>query len=397
MRFVFLTLGYHPDIDGGAFRYAAEVAEVLAARGHEVHAVAKNPSNKLAPEEVRNGVRLHRLSEPGGGGFRANWAGVNRAAATCLDDLLRNPAPTLLASHHAYFEPALRGRRFITFFHGPWGLEHRFACEGRPRSVLHRLRDAMAVRFLHRTEARALRGSQHLLVTSRYIEGRLKEWHPGVRVPIQVVGGGANHARFNEGLDRQAIRQSRGIAPNDFVFLAVRRLDPRMGLLVLVEAFAQAARLHPRARLWIAGKGVQQAQLQARMDALGLHERARLLGFVPEADLPGLYAAADAVVMPSLDLEGFGLVTAEALACGTPVLASRAGANAEVVGPLNEELLFTAGSIDALGQKIGDVLAGRWTLPIRPVCAAYARRAFRWDRAADGFEQAHRRLSGGNP
>ena len=92
---------------------------------------------------------------------------------------------------------------------------------------------------------------------------------------------------------------------------------------------------------------------------------------------------------PKLDLEGFGLVTAEALACGTPVLASRAGANAEVVSPLDERLLFDAGSVDALAAKLADVLARRLPLPSREACAAHARTHFRWERPADAFERAH--------
>jgi glycosyltransferase involved in cell wall biosynthesis len=71
------------------------------------------------------------------------------------------------------------------------------------------------------------------------------------------------------------------------------------------------------------------------------------------------------------------------------VLASRAGANAEVVGPLDPELLFEAGSVDALAEKLDAVLSGRLHLPDRARCAAYAREHFRWDRPADAFERAH--------
>lgn len=67
MRFIFLTLGYTPDLDGGGYRYATEVAERLAHRGHEVHAIYPNPDETLQETDLRNGVHLHRVSRSGSG------------------------------------------------------------------------------------------------------------------------------------------------------------------------------------------------------------------------------------------------------------------------------------------------------------------------------------------
>ena len=141
--------------------------------------------------------------------------------------------------------------------------------------------------------------------------------------------------------------------------------------------------------MWIAGKGAQRDALQRRIAAAGLRGRAELLGFVPEEELPRLYGAADCVIMPSLDLEGFGLATAESLACGTPVLASRAGANPELVRPLGDGLLFEPGDVASLATALRDVLSGRLALPSRDRCLAYARAEFRWDRPCDAIERAH--------
>ena len=115
MRFVFLTLGYHPDLDGGGYRYATEVAERLAGRGHEVHAVFPNPRNSLPAREVRRGVELHRVPD-GTGSFFANWRSENAAARSVLEQLLPlGHAPTLLATHQAYFEAAARGAGFLVW------------------------------------------------------------------------------------------------------------------------------------------------------------------------------------------------------------------------------------------------------------------------------------------
>ncbi len=389
MRFLFLTLGYSPDIDGGGYRYATEVAELLARRGHEVHAVFPNPGNLFPAREIRKDVALYRLAKASGG-FLGNFRAANKAARARVREILEvSTAPTLIFSHHAYLDPALVGIPFVMILQGPWALEHRYSVTSRRRSLPRRIMDHLAGLQMERIERKALQGARHICVASEYSRGRIPAWHPGVHRDAEVIGGGADFQRFRPPTQREATRQERGLSERDFLFLAVRRLDPRMGLVHLVDGFAIVAGRHPNARLWIAGKGHQKAELESRITAAGLSRQIRLLGFVTEEELPGLYGAADAVLMPSLDLEGFGLATAEALACGTPVLASAAGANPELVRPLGERLLFEPASTAALAHSLEAVLSGELQLPARPICADYARREFRWDRPADAIEQAH--------
>ncbi len=389
MRFLFLTLGYSPDIDGGGYRYATEVAELLARRGHEVHAVFPNPGNLFPAREIRKNVSLHRLAKVGGG-FLRNFRTTNKAARARVRELLEaSSVPTLIFSHHAYLDPALVGIPFVMILQGPWALEHRYSVSSRPRSLPRRIVDHFACLQMQRIERKALQTARHICVASEYSRGRIPTWHPGVHRNAEVIGGGADFQRFCPLPRRVAVRQELGLSEGDFLFLAVRRLDPRMGLVHLVDGFASVAGRHPNARLWIAGKGNQRAELESRIMAAGMSQQIRLLGFVTEEELPRLYGAADAVLMPSLDLEGFGLATAEALACGTPVLASAAGANPELVRPLGECLLFEPASTAALARSLAAVLSGEIQLPARPICADYARREFRWDRPVDAIERAY--------
>ena len=111
-------------------------------------------------------------------------------------------------------------------------------------------------------------------------------------------------------------------------FLYVGNLEPRKNLERLVEAFAQIPQkdlqLHIVGTRWYHG---EDAELKAR--SLGLNGRVKFIGYVPRAELPGLFSGATAFVYPSL-LEGFGLPIVEAMACGTPVITSNNSSMKEI-------------------------------------------------------------------
>ncbi len=114
--------------------------------------------------------------------------------------------------------------------------------------------------------------------------------------------------------------------------LYVGTVEPRKGLDTLLDAWALLAAELPETQLVIAGKlGWYTDRLHDQLRRLGLTERVHWTGYVADEDLPALYGAADVFVFPSR-YEGFGLPPLEAMACGTPVVASNAAALPEVVG-----------------------------------------------------------------
>ncbi len=197
--------------------------------------------------------------------------------------------------------------------------------------------------------------------------------YPGLRDGMAPV---EDEGRIRDVLARYGVRQP--------YFLYVGTLKPRKNLLRLVRAYARfAAEEHgdgARPLLVLAGKpGWQHEALVREVERLGLAGTVVFPGYVEDADLPALYTGALAFVFPSL-YEGFGLPLVEAMACGTPVVASRTSACGEVAGdaallvdPLSEEEI--AG---ALAQVARDA-------DLRAALAARGReraRAFSWERAA---------------
>jgi len=166
---------------------------------------------------------------------------------------------------------------------------------------------------------------------------------------VRVVPGGVDKSCFYPA----ATRASGGIPPTGAVgqeyLLFVGSLEPRKNLPLLLSAWGEIQGHYPGVSLVIAGAGEKQNRSRVFQEVSfpkGL-ERVRFLGYVPEADLPRLYAEAAALVFPSLD-EGFGLPALEAMASGVPVIASNAGALPEITG--DAALLFDprqAGSLSA--------------------------------------------------
>ncbi len=113
-------------------------------------------------------------------------------------------------------------------------------------------------------------------------------------------------------------------------FLYVGNLEPRKNLERLIEAFARMPR-KDQDLVIVGNRWYHGDAAEAKARSLGLNGRVKFMGYVPRADLPGLFSGATAFVYPSL-LEGFGLPVVEAMACGAPVITSNNSSMKEVAG-----------------------------------------------------------------
>ncbi|WP_229833671.1 glycosyltransferase family 4 protein [Streptomyces xantholiticus] len=165
-------------------------------------------------------------------------------------------------------------------------------------------------------------------------------------------------------LDRAARDETRtrlGWADDEFVVLFVHRLSYRKGVRLLsplVDAVAEAPEAQAsglRVRLVVAGDGPERSRLEREAADPARSSHMRLLGAVPNRDLPQLYAAADAVVMPSYE-EGFPRVLLEAMASGTPVVTTDAGGSVDVVGS-DYPYVAPVGDLDALAGHLRSLMA----------------------------------------
>jgi len=200
---------------------------------------------------------------------------------------------------------------------------------------------------------------------------------------VMVHYTGIDTGRFAPG-DRAAARAALGIGDAPTI-LTVGALIPRKGQALVIEALTALPGVHYR----LAGAGEEEGRYRALAQRLGVADRVHLMGPVANADLPALYRAADAVVMPSQS-EGLANAWVEALACGTPIVISDAGGAAELVtGPVAGRIAERAP--EAIAAAVADILADP---PLPSAVAASLGGRFNWDRNGRELAEHLRRCAG---
>jgi glycosyltransferase involved in cell wall biosynthesis len=150
--------------------------------------------------------------------------------------------------------------------------------------------------------------------------------------------------------NREATRVSLGVASGKAVILFCAKLQPWKRPMDLLQAFAEAGL--EGSVLVFAGEGPQRAQLEVEAVKRGIQHRVKFLGFVNQSQLPALYSAADALVLPSV-YEPFAVVVNEAMCCACPVIVSdQVGAARDLVAPVNPQFIFPAGDVPALANVL---------------------------------------------
>lgn len=217
----------------------------------------------------------------------------------------------------------------------------------------------------------AAQNAAHLITVCQALKDTLLEL--GVAEQrVSVLRNGVDLELFHP-LSRATARAALGLSGR--VLLSVGHLIERKGNHLTIEALAAL----PDVRLLLVGDGPEEAALRRLARTHGVEDRVRFCGAVPQAELPRYYAAADALVLAS-SREGWANVLLEAMACGTPVLATSIWGTPEVVAtPAAGVLMKTrtsAAMVDAYRQLFADY-------PDHAATRAYAE-GFTWDATSLG-------------
>jgi D-inositol-3-phosphate glycosyltransferase len=375
-RLVIVTHYWAPHV-GGIETVAREQALRLAELGWEVTAY----TTRLGPDAARSKdgpITVHR--------YRClNWQEqklslpVPVPSPRMLRDLMSQArsADAILVHGHCYpgsvfaaLAARLAGRPLVVVQSSPF--------------VDYPLPLAMIERAVDRTIGRwVLQQARVVVCVSRHVEAFVRRIAP--RASTEMIYSGVEIERF---------RPSESTAPGPGLrVLTVRRLVPRNGVDVLVQAWRRAA-LGPAAELTIAGSGPEHSRLRSLARDL---PSVRFAGHVPEEQLPGMYREADLLVVPSVSGEGFGIVAAEALASGVPVVATDGGATGELVRHGGDGLIVPAGNPAALAAAIEQLDRDPALLDRMKAAARLRRPQLCWRPSVSRLAETLEAIVGGRP
>jgi glycosyltransferase involved in cell wall biosynthesis/SAM-dependent methyltransferase len=389
---------------GGGERVLWEQARGLARRGHAVTVLGRAPDGEPIGPHEREGVRVVLFGagrDTTMGFVREAVFAARRAAREVLAgstfDVLDVYQP--LAGHGVLGLPAARRLPTLYTFLSPAPLEYR----SRERMTRHHfggIAGRLGAVALWALERACLRRAGRIQVLSDYSAQQLWQLYGIAADRLVKIPGGADLRRFRPADDRAIVRARLGLPKEARLLLTVRNLEGRTGVDTLLRAMPRVLSQCDNAQLLVGGTGSMRAGLETLARTLGIADHVRFLGFVPDADLPLYDQAADCFVLPTRELEGFGLVTVEALACGTPVLGTPIGATPELLDPLDPTLVFDDATPEAIAERLVAFLDRCERDPeaierLRQSSRAHAERHYDWTRAIESLEAALARLVAG--
>jgi glycosyltransferase involved in cell wall biosynthesis len=245
-------------------------------------------------------------------------------------------------------------------------------------------------RYLRAATRVAIRLAAAVIAVSEFTKSELVEVlgiDPG---RVFVVPNGVSQEFRPAGSDDVDAFVGSADLPRPYI-LSVGTIEPRKNLGTLLTAYSELIGRVPDApALVVAGApGWGRSDLGAPIEALGLQDRVHVVGHVPSEQLPLLYSGADLFVFPSR-YEGFGLPVVEAMACGTPVVASRASSISEVAG--DAAALVEPDDVPGWVVEMQSLLASRERALDATVRGAIRASEFTWHRAAQRTLEVYRHV-----
>ncbi len=322
LKICLLNLDFVPCRSSGLAVYGETLALGLAQAGHRVTVIAARREGLPAQEEIGN-IRVHRV--PLG---RGDWLGYAWHAGPLASALHREQAFDIVHFLDVHFAYHFRGPFMASLFQS---FRQRATSDGGlpyhsnlPSLGTH-LVYYHSARWL--AEAPAVHRATHLLASSHATADEFAA-HYGARPErVTVVPLGIDLSRFQR-RDASALRQRLGLQGAK-VLMYVGFGTPRKGLDYLARAMPMVS---ADARLVLVGRWERAYRTKFYRAVGAARDRVLEIGYVADEDLPLYYSLADLLVFPSL-LEGFGLPLVEAMACGSPIIASQVGSIPEIIGP----------------------------------------------------------------
>ena len=392
---------------GGLNVYVRELARELVERGHHVDvftrrtdadapeivpmAAVSGPDGPLAQADGRPVARLVHIDAGRAAPLEKRtlpaYIDAFEAGVTAF---VRREGLTYDVLHSHYWLSGLVAERLKT----RWGLPHiaMFHTTGQVKNRARVSEQEPETRI--EAERAIAQGAERVVVASRDEQQLLVRLYGANADRIAVVPCGVNLDLFRP-IAKEDARRQLGLSDDDRILLFVGRIEPLKGVDILLGAAAQLEGDSDCFVLVVGGDSTDRqgevAHLRGLASELGIAERVSFLGAVDHERLPLFYSAADVCVMPSF-YESFGLVALEAMACGTPVVASRVGGLAGTVRDSETGYLIPWRCPEPFAERLELLLGNEELRRAFGLAAREAVERFRWGNVAEAMLGLYREL-----
>lgn len=344
---------------GGAERVLFEQAVRMSRRGHNVHVLTRKLPDCHDDQEIVCGVREWRYDVKRQAGAVSFFKSIWQNSRQLFESLEHQIGFECIHFHQPFSaigvvrSPMSRKPKKVYTCHS-LSFEEYTSRNLEPKRVLGRLYYQLNIFARKWIERKALHVSDSIVGLSQFTKDKLVGTYHLPPEKISIIPGGVELEKFYLAGNKTALKRKLKLPEDKVILLTVRNLVQRMGLENLIEALACIIEKGPDVFMVIGGEGPLRKELEVRCEQTGLKKHVRFTGFIPEKLLPDYYSAADLFILPTKELEGFGLVTLEAMASGVPVLGTPVGGTREILSLFDAAFLFKSTSVEAMADLILD-------------------------------------------
>jgi glycosyltransferase involved in cell wall biosynthesis len=358
---VFSIVTYWHGLRGGMDLHGKHLLEGLSERHHKVTVIStKHPDGKKY-EEI-NGIKVHYLKETVFSSPRKGW---KKQSINKFKDIIKTEKIDIVLSQqtagYGIVKIAQRkGIPFVTIMHGYQTMVFMSILNqvmNFKKGYLYLFKSFLScIYYTVFREFPILKNSSAIIAVSDGVERVIRKMPFVERDKIKVINYGINLKLFSFSEEEgKTIRLKLNISDNDKVILFLSFLSKQKGADIAIKALNELAS-HKNLKLILAGDGEYFNEAQLLVKSFKLESRVIFTGFVRNEDANKYYNASDIFIFPTLRLESFGIVIAEAMACGKPVIASDVGSISDVIDNGINGVLFPKGDFMGLSRQINLLL-----------------------------------------
>jgi glycosyltransferase involved in cell wall biosynthesis len=397
MTYNILLVSDYPiaEVMGGAVRVLYEQSTCLAKRGHLVHILTREENYNKGYSEIEK-VKEWKYKTDDSNPFR-----FIKSTLLNSQKLFESVIEKYSFDNIIFYQPfsaygVLRSKKshninkIYSCF--SFSFEEFKSRNNNPHGLIKKITFELECLIRKKWESKVLNKSENIISLSEFTEYKLRDVYSIPKNKIKKIPGGVDLNRFKPVKDKLAIKKRLKIPTDKIILFCVRNFVRRMGLENLIEALKIVIRNAPDICLILGGEGSLKHELVALTRKLDLNEYIKFAGFIPDKLLPDYYGMADLFILPTKELEGFGLVTLEAMASGLPVVGTPIGGTMEILGNFDSTFLFKGTD----PQSIANLIIEKYNLikknpqkwkDISHRCRDFVERNYSWEKNIDTLEE----------